>query len=359
MLLIYTRRFTPARADCRARFSVPCRFTSRNSASGSPAVSRMMCTRAARWTTTSTPRSASVQSVPPPIGPTIACSTLSILASSERTAVRMAYPCRNNSAQSDLPTKPLAPVIRKLCRMPKRLVRQIRCPAQQCLLPLQGARLPALAATKRIPPCRVEFSFAPCRKEVLHQTCRLEDILARLGPLAYRPLSINNQFMHSVTLRRGKVDRTGAISSQYASLRGVLQPILHELERLQRKIQIGYYHRRTWLARAAGHKIQPQFRVVRVPILRSCNAIELGDGQQSHLQRFQRTMHINLYVRRQCQRYVFPGMRKINIQCSFTAQPAHAKQVTQRLKRMRANQQGADAKKSIFGQAPDDAKVLR
>lgn len=65
------------------------------------------------------------------------------------------------------------------------------------------------------------------------------------------------------------------------------------------------------LAASITHKIQPQFRVVWAPVLRCCNAIELGDGQQSHLQRFQRAMHINVYIRRQCQRYVFPGMRKI------------------------------------------------
>ena len=61
--LMQTSRLTPAAAACRARANVPSTFTARNAASGSAAVSRITCARAAQCTTQSTSARAACQSV--------------------------------------------------------------------------------------------------------------------------------------------------------------------------------------------------------------------------------------------------------------------------------------------------------
>ena len=70
MVLRKMNRRIPAAAAWRARFSVPSVFTLRNSLSGLSAVSRMTCTRAARWTTASAPWSAVDQFVAALMSPT-------------------------------------------------------------------------------------------------------------------------------------------------------------------------------------------------------------------------------------------------------------------------------------------------
>ena len=161
--------------------------------------------------------------------------------------------------------------------------------------------------------------------------------------------------MNGITLGRRKVDNAGAGAADDAALGGPVEHEFHELQRLQRDVEIGHRNRLVVAGRAR-HEVQAQLLIAAV--LRTGFAAELRDREQAHFERFQRSVHIDALVGGQRNRDVAPSVSEIHIERRRAVTPANAEQIAHREKRMRSDEHAAGAKEAVLGQALDDAIVF-